>query len=309
MMIASVFAVLVAQGGTSLDREIAKAIRGKELNGPEFSEALETVLQRFSGYDSHGYSVSASLGDERAVWVWADEYTGERQEYVFIWPDRRGNHVQTVYRYAVPQNPDPWHPKLPMSADGEVYWRGDRLVVAGYDERFTNRGRPSVYLYRLKGGRWKLMQHLQGGPFGEATFVRSRGAVNPDRVAVDIAGFPYHLSVPSAGPFLEFRETWVYRGGKYRRGAAKMAATALAELDRLGGYVEAHRRAAFDRRLKFGMRGRLWKALSNYEFVTYDEPFGDGVHSQRYLVGDRTRVVLEKKRGRWVVSRVERVKG
>jgi hypothetical protein len=299
--IGEVFAVLllltVQQGDIGPD--IQQAIKNEKLGSPEFKRSVSQVLAKY-GVQGGKFQAQHTIGDKRGLMLTAHSETADANKYpiwwrIYIWPDGSQNRAQLIKKAEL-------YLEGGTFTEGEVFWRDDRLVIAGSEVNGGNGELAALTSYRMASGKWKTLQHIEDKREGFAKFSRNDKSVDPSRVRVITRDWTKHLKQPHVGPLLKFESAWLLVGGSYRQGQTAMVYTPLAEMETLAGFVEDNDSASFKRRVPNGIRAKLWDNLKKYMAV--QSPSGnvyDTVDSFQF--GDNGPIVTMRKVGsRWVPS-------
>lgn len=254
------FLLLVSLRQSDPGADIQSLIRNQSLGSPEFQRSVSEVFGRY-GIAKGKFESKKTIGDSRGIIVTAINLESQYPIVwrVLVWPEGTINRAQLLRKTALYSGDG--------FTDGEVYWRGDRMAVAGWRVNGGNGERASLDSYRLVNGTWRMVQHLQDQREGSAKFARNAKAVDPNLVLVTTREWTKNLEQPHVGPLLQYAATWKYVGGMYRRGPARKLYTPVAELDQLAGLVLAKDRANFDLRVPTEFRERFWAALAKYSSV------------------------------------------
>lgn len=291
-MVGILFCFVVWQGDVAKDMETA--LRGQDLGTTAAQKTIADVCAKSA---LTIYRLKGTLGDRRGVTLSA--YSAGNDENhtpiwwtFFMWPDGTVNHVQLLKKAEL-------YKENGSFTEGETYWRGDRMVVAGAQVNGGNGERAAISSYLYKGGRWAMVQHLESKQEGYATFTSQQKTADPSRILVTTRDYPPHLDQPHVGPLLKFEESWTLRDGAYARGKAQMVYTPLVELDALAGYVAAGDRATFNKTVPAAFQDRLWKALlANKRAFSVSNEVSDNTES--FTFGDTgPEVQFRMQNGKW----------
>ncbi len=250
-------ALLCFQTSTdAISKQIESQVANDDLRAQTFRGKFEKALQSVHGsfVENHvGVNwFQHTLGDSRGIMAYVQFHIAEGYVFapVFMWPKDGRNHVQILTDLAT----------SPSFTYGESYWKGDRLVTAGAD--FFNEAMPAeLDVFRLYNDGWKSVQKLRDNLQGTASFVRSHGVIDPNRVKVRTFLNPPHLRQEKTDPRFRFANDWVMQDGGYNPGLPKQLYDAVNVLDRLASYAQAGDRSSFDSEVPASCREKLWSVL------------------------------------------------
>lgn len=285
--------IIVRQGDVAKDLEAA--LRGKDLASAAAQKAIADVCSKKA---LTVYRLKRTLGDKRGISLSADSAGSDENRTpiwwtFFIWPDGSGNHVQLLKKAEL-------YKENGSFTEGDTYWRGDRMVVAGSQVNGGNGELAAISSYLYRGGRWAMVQHLESKQEGFATLSTLQNTVDPSRILVTTRDYPAHMDQPHVGPLLRFQEAWTLRGGAYARDRAELVYTPLVELDALAGLVAKGDHEAFNARVPMSFRDRFWKALkASKRAMSVSNEVSDTTKS--FSFGDNgPEVQFQMENGKWV---------
>jgi hypothetical protein len=298
-VIALLLLALGRQSDISLDLE--QALAGKKLAGPTFHQAIDPVLDKYGALKSAQFQ--RTVGDKRGMIC---TVTGSGANWdstklwrVLLWPEGTKIRAQVIKRFG-----DYSTSAIDSYTDGEIYWRNDRLVIAGKEIDGTPTSRAGLTSYSYEGAHWKLDQHLTSERQGVAVFARLDQAIDPTVVMVRTRLRPDHFRVKSDGPMLTFKETWLLRGSSYVKGKPQQEDTAVAFLDKLVGLVLKKDRHGFETLVAKPYREVLWKFLADPK-LSISRHATDDDGSELFHIGDMALIVgIFKVGNTWTVSKV-----
>lgn len=292
-MVAIVFWFAVRQSGVTKDLEAA--VRGQKLGSPAAQKAIGDACTKWG---LTVYRLKRTLGDSRAISLSADSPgTDENHTPVwwtfFIWPDGTANHVQLLKKAEL-------YKEEGSFTEGETYWRGDRMVVAGSQVNGGNGERAAVSSYLYRGGKWTMDQHMESKQEGFAAFATLQNAPDPSRIIVTTRDYPTHLDQPHVGPLLQYKESWTLQNGAYVKGTPLLVYTPLVELDALAADVDKGDHNTFDSHVPMSFRARFWKALQlTKRVMSVSNEVSDTTAS--FTFGDTgPEVKFQMQNGKWV---------
>ncbi len=295
-MIGFLFWIAAQQGDVAKDLEAA--LRGKDLTTSAAQKAIADVCSKQA---LTVYRLKRTLGDKRGISLSADSAGSDENRTpvwwnFFIWPDGSVNHVQLLKKAELYKTNGSF-------TEGDTYWRGDRMVVAGSQVNGGNGELAAVSSYLYRGGRWAMVQHLESKQEGFAAFATLQNSIDSSRILVTTRDYPKHLEQPHVGPLLRFQEAWTLQGGAYARGKTELVYTPLVELDALAGFVANGDHQAFDLRVPMSFRDRFWKALkSSRRATSVSNDAYDTANS--FSFGDNgSEVQFQMQNGKWVPTK------
>ena len=262
-LIAVLFLFAAKQGDMSA--EIERAIKGEQLGSAPFKKSVSAVLKKYAVDHNGEFEMQHTIGDKRGLLLTAHSTSDDPNQFpiwwrIFVWPDGTQNRVQLLKKGEL-------YNMGGTFTEGEVFWRDDRIIIAGSEVTGGNGERAALTAYRFLGGHWKMIQHIEDKREGFAKFARNEKAVDPSRVRVVTRDWPKHLQQPHVGPLLRYESAWQLKGSSYVRGATHMTYTPLAELETLAGYVAGNKRHDFNVRVPGPFREKLWTNLKKYMAV------------------------------------------
>ena len=301
-MVGFVFWIVARQGDVA--KGLEAALEGKDLSSAAAQKAIADECAKSS---LTVYRLKRTLGDKRGISLSAHSAgTDENQTPIwwtfFIWPDGSVNHVQLLKKAELYKTNGSF-------TEGDTYWRGDRMVVAGSQVNGGNGELAAVSSYLYRGGRWAMVQHLESKQEGFAVFATLQNSVDPSRVLVTTRDYPANLDQPHVGPLLRYQEAWTLRGGAYSRGKHELVYTPLVELDALANYVAKDDHGDFESRVPIAFRDRFWKALkASKRAMSVSNDVYDTTNS--FSFGDNgPEVQFQMENGKWVPFKwLDRVK-
>jgi len=257
-------ALLIATRQTDIGADLQAAIQNQKVGSPEFKRSVSQVLVKH-GIEKGSFESQHTIGDKRGLVITAHSETPDENKYpvwwrIYVWPDGSQNRAQLLKKAEL-------YLEGGTFTEGEVYWRDDKLIVAGSEVNGGNGEHAALTSYRYVGGRWKTVQHIVDKREGFAKFSRNQKAVDPSRVRVITRDWTKYLKQPHVGPLLRFESAWLWKGGAYKQSSAELVYTPLAEMETLAGFVENNDPASFNRRVPSGLQTQLWNSLKKYMAV------------------------------------------
>jgi hypothetical protein len=293
-MIGLIFCLAWQQG--DIAKEMEAALKGKKLTGTEFHRALTTS---FTKAHLETYRVEHTVGDKRGIIVIGNTATKDPNSFpiwwqYFIWPDGTQNHVQLLKKAE-------FFDEGGTFTEGQTYWRGDRLVIAGSEVNGGNGERAALTSFALKNGTWRKVQHLESRREGGAFFATLQNSYDPSIVRVITRDYPQYLNQPHVGPLLRYEERWRLKGGAYSKGQPALVYTPLVEMVKLAGFVTQGNRRAFDKAVPLAFRTKLWEAVhQNRMALSPSSMVSDS--TDQFQFGDNGPIVqFRKTGGKWVL--------
>lgn len=295
-MVAFLLFALGQQGDIGL--ELEQALAGKKLSGPGFHQAIDPVLDKYGALQTARFQRTA--GDKRGLIVTlagsGPNWDSTKAWRVFLWPENTKIRAQVIKRFG-----DYSTSAIDSYTDGEIFWRGDRLVIAGKDIDGTKTSRAGLTTYQLEEARWKLGQHLTSERMGVAAFSRLARSIDPSRVIVRTRLRPDHFRVSTDGPMLTFKETWLLKGSSYVKGSVQQEDTAVAFLDKIVGLAVKNDRKNFNLLVPTGYRDVLWRNFVRQKLMV--ESDGQDGESETFRLVDTPFIVgIAQISGKWTVS-------
>ncbi len=286
---------------SDISSELEQALAGKKLSGPAFHQAIDPVLDKYGALKTARFERTA--GDKRGMVMTltgsGPNWDSTKAWRVFLWPENNKIRSQVIKRFG-----DYSTTAIDSYTDGEIYWRNDRLVIAGKDIDGTRTSRAGLTSYIYSEARWKLDQHVSSERQGEAVFARLAQSIDPSRVLVRTRLRPDNFRVAADGPMLTFTETWLLKNGRYVQSKPVQEDTAVTFLDRLAGLVRKKDRSTFDSLVAQSYRDVLWKILGNPESSVGSRGTDDDGSVMFDFGAPALMVGIQKIDGKWIVSKV-----
>lgn len=278
---------------------IETAIQGQHFSGSSFHTALKRALAPLGEGE-----LRHTLGDGRGVLITTsgekDKQGHSRTLQIFLWPEGSKNRAQVIKQF-VDVPPLEGGP-IDSYTEGDIYWKNDRLVIAGINVDGGLHEPSSLTSYRLRRGQWELVQHLIGHAEGHASFAKKGRSVTPNLLTFMSGGYPRYIKESHVGPHILYRETWRLRGDKYMA-SRKIIDTPLAELDRLAAYVARRDHRSFDRFVMPSLRAQLWAGIEyRMRDESVDSNLDDNATTLRMDSAGST-IEFKRKNGRWAPFR------
>lgn len=295
-MIAFLLLLAAKQGDIAMD--LQQSIQKEALGSPAFKKSVSQVLAKH-GIEGGKFQAQRTIGDKRGLMLTAHSVTPDENKYpvwwrIYVWPEGPQNRVQLIKKAEL-------YLEGGTFTEGEVYWRGDQMVIAGSEVNGGTGEHAALSSYRYVNGKWKLVQHLVDKREGFAKIARNQKSVDPTIVRVITRDWTKNLRQPHVGPLLRYEAVWKLVGGSYKQGKAEQVYTPLAELETLSGLVAANDRATYDRRVKSKFASALWNGLkltNSVESITSNSVDSSNMFQ---FANKGPKFAMERVNGRWTI--------